>query len=1384
MEIKEFCRSLYCETLDIKNIDGEGNFFNLGGDSVSMIKLLSDVENEYGIDIPYEDFIDNASINLLTNLIESRLNNNVCNEETNFLDCSYEIQSKNKWDPFPLSELQESYFIAGKEEEYDGVPTYAYLELECQCYEHKKFTRIINRLIERHDMLRVSIEENGTQIVHKNIENYSIPLMDLINFSEEKQKKTLLDIRKSMIREGVDYTKPPLVVIKVSRIKPNEAIIHLYADGMIMDGWSYEVFHGELETLYKDENIVLPELNVSYSDYIYYKQALKKSTKYNLDKDYWLKRIKTLPEGGVLPTIKEWYELADYRGSQIECSIAMELWTKIEEKAQKYKVTPFSVLFSSFALVIARWNNKQNFLLNIPEFDRPNFHPEVTRILGVCSAFLIFEVDNREEQTFLGIVQRNLKHLMELIAHHSFSGIEVLREIYRSRNTYKQALVPIVFGMMPDLPHIDKRMMKVRYQENHTSQIWIDINTVAYDNIVSFNWNYIKGFMEPNMIRNMVTMQKEILRKAAYEDDFWTKEFSLSLPSCEQAIIDKSNDTEKSLVFECMSKVIENRFLKFKNHIYCTIDDKTYTYGEIHKYVKALSHVIKKKGCKKGDYVTIYMDKCIEQIISVLAIIYSGAVYAPMEYGYPKDMIHRCMDKIGSKVIIISEEDRGMIEEASIQEIVPVLSEMKNGEMDKPVETDEDSLIGIIHTSGSTGIPKAVMVGQKGLLNSLIFTNEYFNVTENDACIALTNLAHDMAMYDIFGMLLAGGKIVIPKAESAKDPDYWMSIVKINQVTIWNSVPAILEMMVQASEGIDDGVWKYLRLVISGGDYLHPRLAEKIKNVNNKLMLVNVGGPTETTLWNIFHVVTDEDIRNKNIPYGKPIYNTKYYVLNEKMEQVPIGVTGTMYCAGYGVTTGYVNDLDTTEKKYTLYKPTGERIYNTGDLGKYDHNGNLFFMGREDLQVKIQGKRIELESISSILKNIEEIKNCTTCMDTNGPNIIAYYVSDNELESDYLREKLLEQLPNYMIPKYFMRIPEIPLTANGKIDKRALLDMDINEEFRTKKVEPNSFVERKVVDICSDLLERKVYLNDDFFSLGGNSILAVQCLSKIREVYPIQISLTELFERSTIGEWCNLIEKKLQVDNKIIRTVKKNKWISHGTNRIEAKINLMCFPHAGGSAMYYTPWVDYLDNRINLWPIQYPFREDRQQEKMPSTIQELAYQMAVDCKELFQKPFAFFGHCTGSVISYEVAKQVKLLYGKEPEVLFVSSNPSPCYKPLQNTEEWSDQQFIEFLDNYGFIQKDMFQEEEFASYFLPIIRGDFKIHENYNFENITLLNCPIYAYYGSDDLSILDRKMVKDWSKFTTKDFHEKVFNGGHFYLDRQKKDICKEITDILGERW
>ncbi len=1143
--IEEVLKEMWSKMLSInlEDISIDDNFIECGGHSILAIKLIKDINEKYNINLSMIDFLKEPNIKNLEEIINKQIKNYKKDDE----NIVFKHNEKERFKPFELNDLQQAYLLGRKSEfELGNLATHCYTEFECDDYDHERFKEVIRKVFYNHDMLRCRFSDDGYQYIDENYKLKDIEYNDISNFSKEEQKAFLNKVKEEMTTKIIDYTKENLVQLRVTKIGEKKAIIHFYYDGLVVDGWSQEILFSQTDKLYSNKDYKLPDEKVLFRDYINYLKELKKGNEYEKCKKYWQNRIKDLPPIPDLPTKQNnnsSNKLPEVR--KFSRALSIEDYNKLEKISQKNGITVFITLLTVFGKTIARYCNKQRFLINVPEFNRYDVEEGVNNLVGECSSFLLFEIDNRGNKSFLESARDNEKTLWELHENKLFSGADVLKEIAKVSGSIENNYVPIVFTSLMEVHNeYSLKKFKKKYVQTHTSQIWIDSVVMQCNNEVQFNWDCVLDIFEGELLDSMLDTFIITLKELINNEESWTRKNELYIKEEYKKVIEEANNTKHSIKYEKFVDLLENSRMVNEKKIAISTINKSYTYEELFNTVKGIANLLSECGIKKNDNVSILMDKKMEQIASILGVIYCGATYIPITTDASKERLKHCISETESKLLIVDNNTSKLF---NIDDIKCKIINIDNYKFDKdysffkPIGADlEDNMV-IIYTSGSTGMPKGVMVTQRGLINCIKYTNETFNVNKEDKILSLTNYSHDMSVYDILGILSAGGEIVLPEAERVKDPEHWLELIEKHGVTLWNTVPAMMEMMLEIMDMKNEGDISSIRVTIFGGDVLKPAMVKKLRERIKNAKIMNVGGPSETTIWNINHEVTIEDEGKTRIPYGKPIWNTKYFILNENLEICPKGVIGTMFVEGDGVSKGYINNKEKTSQVFITNPYTGNVMYNTGDLGLYLQDGSIDFIGRKDFQVKINGKRIELGEIEYYADLFEGIESAIAKISSEDKKVInLYYKSTIEIDNNTLRKFLEKKIPDYMIPKNYMRIEEIPLTLNGKINKDKLPEIKnkVNVKYDEEKL---TSIQKDILEIYKEIINiDSAEINDNFFTLGGDSLKAIKLLRKVSQKYKVSLNLTDIFKCPSIYKLSILIEKNLNETDNYIKKTNKN----------------------------------------------------------------------------------------------------------------------------------------------------------------------------------------------------------------------------------------------------
>ncbi|MDQ2087242.1 amino acid adenylation domain-containing protein, partial [Herbivorax sp. ANBcel31] len=600
----------------------------------------------------------------------------------------------------------------------------------------------------------------------------------------------------------------------------------------------------------------------------------------------------------------------------------------------------------------------------------------------------------------------------------------------------------------------------------------------------------------------------------------------------EVMLINSFNDTDISIENnKTLHKLFEEQVEKTPENIAVIFENEKITYRELNEKSNQISNFLLEQGIKRGDLIGLIAKRNIKTIVNMLGILKAGGIYVPIEPEYPEERKKYILNNSNCKIVLDADE---ILEQKILKYSVHAVKS----------DVSSKDLAYVIYTSGSTGNPKGVMITHQAVVNTILDINQKFNVNSNDRIIGLSSMCFDLSVYDIFGALSTGAALV--QIQDQRDIGNLIKVISSNEITIWNSVPAIMDMLVESLE--DCFINTKLRLVLLSGDWISLKLPDKVKKHFVSAELVSLGGATEASIWSIYYPIKEIKPEFNSIPYGMPLANQKFYVLTEELKLCPVGVKGELYIGGKGVAKGYINNLETTKKAFIKHPYFGD-IYKTGDYGILHKEGYIEFLGRKDQQVKIRGYRIELAEIESKLNIHPNIKESVVLV--HGKNLeqkqlCAYFTSDDELCSTNITQYLSNLLPEYMIPVHFIQLDEFPLTPNGKFDRKILeklMDRSlINEEVVEEELVENP-TQIKLQHLFKNILGiKKVSVYTSFFNMGGDSLKASMLVYRIEKEFNIQSTLNNIFTLKNIVEISKYIESSTKKDYIEIESVNESEY--------------------------------------------------------------------------------------------------------------------------------------------------------------------------------------------------------------------------------------------------
>jgi len=1065
----------------------------------------------------------------------SKVFENTLSHAQNQSELPLKICPEQRFQPFALTDIQYAYWIGRSGFLASGnVSCHVYPEIDVVDLDIDRLNQAILKLVERHDMLRVVVLADGRQQINKPDQLYALTVDDLRGYGPKAVRQRLEKTRHRMSHQVLDSKTGPLFEIRASLLDNDITRLHISFDLLIGDGQSFNVLIRDLYHYYLTPDTELPPLEISFQDYVRYRTDLKGTLSYLHDMVYWKQRIEDLPRAPDLPVAVNPMALASRRFRRLESKLEKDRWTALKRHAAESGLTPSGLLLASFAEVLAAWIKSRDFTINLTLFDRPKVHDQINDIVGDFTTMVLLAVHHDQSLTFenraLMIQERQQKDL----SHSLVSGVEVIRELATLGGKDLNTEFPVVFtNMLPYgsrqddafAPKIPPGLpVRLNYCISQTPQVWLDNQVFEYQGRLFVHWDAVDGLFPGQMLEDMFQAWCQLLNVLAKDRTAWQQQNLIQLPLLQAGERKAANDTDTPRSDELLHTLFDKQAAFRPGKEAVVTPHLRLTYEDLALRALKLSRLLKSHGARPDTLVAVVMEKGWEQVAAVLGILYSGAAYLPVDASMPGERRDKIL-KDGEVRIVLTqswlEKDLtwpGGVRVFSVDRTGPAVEK----EPLVPVQT-AGNLAYVIYTSGSTGDPKGVMIDHKGAVNTLLDINRRFHVGPADKIFALVEMSFDLSVYDVFGVLSAGGTVVIPDFKKKNDPEHWLELMVAEGVTIWNSVPQPVQLVYEYSKH-RDVLPGELRLVLMSGDWIPTDLPGKINSVYPGVEIVGLGGATEASIWSIFYPIGKKVQALSSIPYGKPLANQKFYVLDQGLFPCPDWVPGYLYIAGSGLAKGYWKDETKTADSFIIHPLTGERLYRTGDLGRYLPDANIEFLGREDCQVKIRGYRIELGEIEAALKNCPGVLNVVAAAveDSRGDRCLAAYVVPEQgalLSWDQLKPALRARLPEYMVPTFFVPMARIPLTANGKIDRRGLPDPEKNAAGKKScQVLPRNQIEQAVATIVEGILNvQGLGRHDNFFDLGAHSLNIIRIQNRLMEEFGKAASSLNLFEHTTIS---------------------------------------------------------------------------------------------------------------------------------------------------------------------------------------------------------------------------------------------------------------------------
>jgi amino acid adenylation domain-containing protein len=1129
--------SIWQQLLDIDRVGIDDDFFRLGGDSLLAVRMLAAVEEVVLTQVSFSDFVEAPTLASLCEQIGREREQGrerptaEAGELRTAADASSEARSADR--ASPLSFAQERLWFVEQMEGATGaynLPIGVRLrgDLDTQALETS-----LGEIVRRHDALRTTFALKDGAPVQIVSEDPVLPLerIDLLGCPDpETEARRLVD---ELVARPFDLERGPLFRIQLVRLADEDYVLELVFHHIVCDGWSHVVFFRELEILYgayvRGEKPVLAEPGVRYADFARAQCERVGGTALDDQVAHWRERLTDFPRALELPTSRPRPPVPSHRGATRRSRVPSDTAEGVHGFSREAGVTPFATLLACFEVLLFRSSGQEKFLVGATAAGRDAKNETA---IGLFANTIVLRADLSSEPTFEEVARRAREVVLDAVAHQEAPFQRIVAELQPAPDLSRHPLFQVFFAHVPqaalDLGEAvpwDASLATSRFDLT----VWVEEKAGKQLELV---WEYSTDLFDADTIERL-ERQFLILLDAGIADPHRA---IADLPLLDEeearrALAQGARDGVEYPVAS-LAELFQARAASTPDAVAVICEGAALTYRELNERANRLAHRLRALEVGPEVLVALFLERSVEQIVAILGVVKAGGAYVPLDPEYPSERLSFLLEDSSAPVLVTEER---LLERLPSHRATIVCLDRDAAEIEAETTADPEpsatpeNLAYIIYTSGSTGRPKGVQVEHRHVARLFSATDAWYRFGPSDAWMLLHSYAFDFSVWEVWGALLYGGRLVVVPRWTARSPDRLAELVARERVTVLNATPSLFLSVMDALLGVADTV--ALRFVIFGGEALRPpELRSWFERFGDDgPTLVNMYGITETTVHVTYQPLSAAHVGAEASVIGRQIPDLDVHVLDERLEPLPDGVPGELYVGGAGVTRGYLNRPELTAERF-LDNPFGTgRLYRTGDRARRLKDGGLEYLGRIDDQVKIRGFRIELGEVQAVLAEHPAVVETAVIALEAAPGdvrLAAYAVTEpgatgagrgeRELRDD-LWAHLRERLPEFMVPSSLTLLERFPLTVQGKLDRRALPQPDLTSERGTGYLAPNTPTQTDVAAIWQDVLGiEQVSASDSFFQLGGHSLLAARVAKQVRERLSVDVPVRALFEDPTL----------------------------------------------------------------------------------------------------------------------------------------------------------------------------------------------------------------------------------------------------------------------------
>ncbi|WP_143088761.1 non-ribosomal peptide synthetase, partial [Paenibacillus algorifonticola] len=1108
------------DILSIERIGLHDNFFEAGGQSLKAMVLASRVQQAFQVSLSLKHIFKHPTLQEMAAYIDAAA-------ETEY----HSIPKADKALDYPVSSAQKRMYIIHQMDP-DSILYNMPVVYEVKgSIDASRLQEAFHQLSMRHESLRTSFRMSGQEIVQQ-IDSCASFQLELVDAVDEEDSSLRARIAKWV--RPFDLGQAPLARGFVIRIAQDRNLLVLDMHHIISDGLSFNLYVNDLQKLYRGET--LPEQRLQYKDYAVWQHNRIGSKEQRREQTFWLETL-----AGELPVLELQEDLPRpqiqrFRGSRIRTTLSSRQTDQLTMLANRQGLTPFIALFAMYNILLHKYSGQEDIIIGTPVAGRA--HPDLENVSGMFVNTLPLRNYPVPDKTFTQFVDEVMARVLDAFAHQHYPLEELIDKLGVHRDLSRNPLFSTMFvwqNMDRIAAALEDAALTPYSINNQTAKFDLTLGITEQDGELGLEWEYNIDIFVQDTITRLARNFEHLVDAVLQDPEQRIAEVEwVCDEQCSQIIETFNGNKGDFPTDQTIQQFMEQSAALDPHRIVLVEGELSYTCGALNERANRLAHLIRSNGVGPNDIVAIMTSRSAEMVVSILAVLKAGGAYLPIDPISPVERTAFMLQDSCASLMLVQEAYRSMILDHGKPVIVLDPESDYSDQAGNPVAINSsEDLAYIIYTSGSTGKPKGVMVKHRSVVNTMLALEADYPLRSGDSYMFKTTYTFDVSVAELFGWIFGQGRLVVLPDGDEKDPGAILNAIQKYCITHINFVPSMLQLFLRNASQVK--ILNMLTYVFAAGEALPKELVEKLYAQSDHVMLVNLYGPTESTIYATQYTV-ERNLQGR-VPIGKQLRNVTACIMNKYNQLVPIGVPGELCLAGEGLAVGYLNNTELTDEKFTPHPfMRGERLYRTGDMAVWRTDGMIEYLGRIDHQVKVRGYRIELEEIQSRLMEAEGISDAIVMayLDEHEESYLCgYVVASREWTQSELRMHLITRLPAYMIPSYFVQMDKMPLTPSGKVNRKALPPANrahvrndgSQAEFATE-------TEKRLAMLWSEILSVEVAgAYDDFFELGGHSLKAALLTARISETMGLSLPLRVIFEKpklEQLAEWIDESERQVQ----------------------------------------------------------------------------------------------------------------------------------------------------------------------------------------------------------------------------------------------------------------